>query len=115
MHIGLRGRIVLLVLIALVPPSVVAVGVAFEERTEARDHAEQDVLDSTRLTAADVRRVFDASAGFMAAVSSNLARHPDRAHCESLLALVPRSTDRYSAVGVADAHGRVYCGATAAG
>ena len=110
MRIGLRGRILLLVLAALLPPTAIALAVALEERSEARDHALADVLDATRLTAADVRQVFDSTAGFLAAVAQDLSRQRGRDHCEDLLALVPQSTDRYSAVGLAGPRGRVYCG-----
>jgi signal transduction histidine kinase len=115
MRIGLRGRILLLVLAALLPPTAIALAVALEERSEAREHALGDVLDSTRLTAADVRRVFDSTAGVLAALAQDLSRHPGREYCEDLLALLQQSTDRYSAAGLAGPRGRVYCGAAKEG
>jgi signal transduction histidine kinase len=115
MRLGLRGRIVLLVLVALAPPTVVALGVALEEREEARAHAQGDVLDQTRVVAADVRRVVGATASFLSAVSEDLANQRGDEHCERLLAIVPRATEWYSSVGVADPDGRVYCGTTAEG
>src|SRR5215210_85790 len=115
MRLGLRGRILLLVLVALAPPTVIALVVALEERHESRVHAQRDLLDTSRLVGADVERVIDGTATFLGAVSSDLARDPGRGHCEELLALVPRSTSRYSSVGVATAGGSVYCGATTRG
>ena len=115
MRLGLRGRIVLLVLVALAPPTVVAFTVALEERNEAREHAQQDLLATARLVRADVARLVDATAPFLSAVSRNLAERPDRRSCERLLALVPRSTNRYSAVGVAEPDGTIRCGATRMG
>ena len=115
MRLGLRGRILLLVLVALAPPTILAVIVAVEERNEAREHAQQDVLDTARLAAADVRRVLTATSRFLGPLSLRLAEHPDRRGCEELLGLVPRSTSRYSAVGVASADGTVDCGATGHG
>ena len=93
MRLGLRGRILLLVLVALVPPTAIAFVVALEERDEAREHAQGDVLDSTRLVAADVQRVIDSTGTFLRAVSEDLARRRGDDHCERLLALVPRATD----------------------
>jgi signal transduction histidine kinase len=110
MRIGLRGRILLLVLAALLPPTAIALAVALDERSEAREHAMGDVLDSTRLTAADVRQVFNSTADVLAALAGDLSRSRGREYCENLLELVPRSTDRYSAVGVASPDGRVTCG-----
>ena len=115
MRLGLRGRILMLVLVALVPPTVLALVVALEERHEARVHAQQDVLDTTRLVAADVERVIGSTASVLAALSGDLAKRRGHSHCERLLALVPRSTDRYSSVGVAGPGGRVFCGATTNG
>ena len=112
MRLGLRGRILLLVLVALTPPTVIALIIALGERREAREHAQSDVLDTSHLAAADVQRVIDGTASFLRGVSQELAEQPSRRHCEELLALVPRSTNRYSSVGVARPDGRVYCGAT---
>src|SRR5215210_1965363 len=115
MRLGLRGRILLLVLVALAPPTAIALLVAFEERREARARAQSDLLDTGRFVSADVARLIDGTASFLRGVSGNLAKDPGRRHCESLLALVPRSTNQYSSVGVAKPSGRVYCGATAKG
>jgi signal transduction histidine kinase len=55
------------------------------------------------------------TAAFLVPLSRNLAEQPGRSRCQRLLALVPRSTDRYSSVGVARGDGRVDCGATSDG
>jgi signal transduction histidine kinase len=115
MRLGLRGRILLLVLVALAPPMAVAFTVALEERGEARAHAQQDLLATAQLVRADVARLVNATAPFLSAVSRDLAERPDRRSCEKLLALVPRSTSRYSAVGVAEPDGTIRCAATRMG
>jgi signal transduction histidine kinase len=105
----------MLVLVALAPPTAIALIVALEERSEARKQAQTDVLDSTRLAARDAEAAVDATASFLSAVAQDLAARPGDDHCERLLALVPRATDRYSSVGVARPDGEVYCGATTRG
>ena len=105
----------MLVLVALAPPTVVAAVVALEEREEAREHAQGDVLDSTRLAASDAEAAVDATANFLAAVADDLAARPGLEHCERLLALVPKATDWYRSVGVAGPDGKVYCGASPGG
>jgi signal transduction histidine kinase len=105
----------LLILVALLPPTVIALVVALEERHEARVHAEQDVLGTTRLVAADVSRVIGSTAGFLDAVADDHTMRRGHGHCERLLALVPRSTDWYSVVGVAEPDGKVFCGTTMRG
>jgi signal transduction histidine kinase len=115
MRLGLRGRILILVLVALAPPTAIAVIVALEERSEARRHAQTDLLDSTRLAAADAEAEVDATASFLSAVANDLAARPGVEHCKRLLGLVPRATDAYSTVGVATPNGRVYCGSAASG
>jgi signal transduction histidine kinase len=115
MRLGLRGRILLLVLVVLTPPTVVAVVVAVEERNEAREHAQRDLLGTAQLVRGDVERLVAATESFLTAVSRDLAAKPGRRRCEALLGLVPRATNRYSSVGVAGAGGTVYCGATRTG
>ena len=115
MRLGLRGRILMLVLVALAPPTVIAITVALEERSEARRHAQSDLLDSTRLAAVDAGSAVDATAGLLSAVADDLAARPGAEHCKRLLAVVPRATDWYSTVGVASPSGRVYCGTSSRG
>ena len=91
MSLGLRGRILILVLVALAPPTAIAIIVALEERSEARRHVQADLLDSTRLAAADAASAVDATASFLSAMADDLAARPGVEHCERLLALVPRS------------------------
>lgn len=105
----------MLVLVALAPPTAIALIVALEERTEARKQAQTDVLDSTRRAALDAEAAVDATASFLGAVAEDLAARPGVDHCERLLALVPRATAWYSSVGVARPDGRVYCGTTTRG
>jgi signal transduction histidine kinase len=115
MRLGLRGRILLLVLVALAPPTIVSVVVELEERHEARTHAQDDLLGTTRLLRADVERVVSGTASLLAAISKELAGPPNRRRCEQLLGLVPRATARYSSVGMALPGGAVHCGATRKG
>ena len=112
MSLGLRGRILILVLVALAPPTAVAIIIALGERDEARLHAQSDLLDSTRLEAVDAGAAVDGTASFLSAVANDLANRPGAEHCKRLLDLVPRATDWYSTVGVASPSGRVYCGTT---
>ena len=115
MRLGLRGRIALLVLVALAPPTIVAIVTELSERHEAQDDAQEAVLDSARVVRADVQRVIEGTAGFLAPLARDLARHPGRQSCERLLGLVPRSTSRYSSIGLARRDGTVICGATQRG
>jgi signal transduction histidine kinase len=115
MRLGFRGRIALLVLVALAPPTIVAVGTELSERHEAHDRAQQDVLDAARVVRGDVQRVIDGTAGFLGPLARDLARHPGPRSCERLLGLVPRSTSRYSSIGIAARDGTVICGATQRG
>jgi signal transduction histidine kinase len=115
MRLGLRGRILLLVLVALAPPTAVALLVAIEERDEARSRAQADVLNTARVAAADVRRVMTGAASILGAYARDVAEDPDRRSCERLVGLLPRATTRYSSIGVARPGGKVYCAATGAG
>ena len=105
----------LLVLVALAPPTLVAVVTELSERHEAHEDAEQSVLDSAQVVRADVQRVVEGTAGFLAPLARDVARHPGRKSCERLLGLVPRSTSRYSSIGLATRDGTIVCGATRRG
>src|SRR3954470_22972040 len=111
MRLGLRGRIALLVFVALAPLTIAAVITELTERRGGRDRAEQEVLDSAQVVSADVQRVVEGTAGFLAPLARDLERHPGRQSCERLLGLVPRSTSRYSSIGMARRDGTVVCGA----
>ena len=112
MRLGLRGRIALLVFVALAPLTIAAVITELAERRDGREQATQEVLDSAKVVRADVKRVIEGTAGFLAPLATDLARHPGRHSCDRLLGLVPRSTNRYSSIGIAARDGTVTCGAT---
>ncbi|HVG75298.1 MAG TPA: ATP-binding protein, partial [Thermoleophilaceae bacterium] len=115
MRLGLRGRIALLVFVALAPLTIAAVITELAERRDGREQATQEVLDSAKVVRADVKRVIEGTAGFLAPLATDLARHPGRHSCDRLLGLVPRSTNRYSSIGIAARDGTVTCGATRTG
>jgi signal transduction histidine kinase len=115
MSLGLRGRILMLVLVALAPPTVVAVLVAVEERQDARDHAQSDVLDAARLTASDTDVAVDSTARLLATAAQDLSRRPEAQHCKRLLRRAPEATDWYGSLGLAGPDGMVYCRITARG
>ena len=104
----------LLVLVALAPPTVWRF-VALEEREDARERAESDVQASARLAASDTDAGIDATARLLATAAHDLATHPEVEHCRLLLASMPERTDWYSSVGAAGPDGRVYCRITARG
>jgi signal transduction histidine kinase len=67
------------------------------------------------VVAADVERVIAATADVLAALSQELSRTPERSYCQNLLALLPRSTNRYTAIGMASPDGKVRCGTAVEG
>ena len=102
-------------LVALAPPTVMAVVAELEERSEQKEHAQQGLLDSSRLVRSDIERLLSGTGSMLGAFSSELAQRPGRRACERLIGLVPRATRMYSSVGVAKADGTLYCGAGQAG
>jgi signal transduction histidine kinase len=115
MGLGLRGRILLLVLVALAPLTVVAVIAELAERSEQREQAQRDLLDSSRLVRSDIERLLSGTGSMLAAFSTELEERPGRPACERLIGLVPRATRIYSSVGVAEADGTLHCGAAERG
>ena len=99
----------MLILVALAPPTAIALIVAIEERGDAREQAQEDMLDSARLAASDAEAAVDATAGFLAAMSQDLAARRGVRHCKRVLANVPQVSDWHRYVGAASPDGTVYC------
>ena len=116
MRLGLRGRILLLVLVALAPPTVVAFTVALEERNEAREHAQQDLLATATWCGPTSSASWTRRLRSSRAISRELAERPDRRSCEKLLgARAPLDRTATARWAWPSPTARVRCGATRMG
>ena len=63
-------------LVALAPPTVMAVIAELEERGEQKEHAQRDLLDSSRLVRSDIERLLSGTGSMLGAFSGELAERP---------------------------------------
>jgi len=109
---GLRGRLVLVVLIAIVPSLVLIYYNARKQRATAVDQAQEDVARITRLTAADCGRVIEGAHQLLIAVAELPdVRSGDPSRCATSLARLLEKYQIYSNLGVASPDGNIICSA----
>lgn len=109
---GLRGRLVLVVLIAIIPSLVLIYYNARKQRAAAVEQAQEDVGRITRLTAADCGRVFEGARQLLIAVAELPdVRSGDPSRCAASLAKLLQKYQFYSNLGVASSDGKVICSA----
>jgi PAS domain S-box-containing protein len=107
---GLRGRLVLLVLVAVLPAALLVVQTGLELRRIAARHAEDEVLILARLAAADQKRFTEGARQFLFGMSHAPAL---RAHgspaCNDFLVGFQTSSADYTVIAVVDLQGDVTC------
>ena len=109
---GLRGRLVLVVLIAIIPSLVLIYYNARKQRAAAVEQAQEDVARITRLTAADCGRVVEGAHQLLVAVAELPdVRGGDPSRCSASLAKLLAKYQIYSNLGVASSDGKVICSA----
>jgi diguanylate cyclase len=111
---SLRTRLMLLVLVAVLPAFGIITYTAFEQRRLAGEHAQQDALRLARLSAQELALVVTGTRQLLI----NLAHFPliqqrDALHCRHVLRELIQPQPQYTNLAVADAHGQVWCSATA--
>lgn len=115
MRLGLRGRILLLIVVALTPPTAIALAIALGERRDVRSDARAEVFRAARLAADDAEAVVEGTARFLTTWSDALSREFVARRCERLLGVLARATSLYRYIGLAEPDGGVSCGSHAEG
>ncbi|HVM60782.1 MAG TPA: PAS domain-containing protein [Verrucomicrobiae bacterium] len=109
---GLRGRLVLFVLIAIIPALAFIYYNAHRQRAAAVDQAEEDVARITRLVAADCGRTVEGAHELLIALAALPGvRSGDPAQCSDSLGNLMQRYDVYSNLGVAGLGGNIICSA----
>ncbi|MGD0059815.1 MAG: PAS domain-containing protein [Verrucomicrobiia bacterium] len=109
---GLRGRLVLVVLIAIIPSLVLIYYTARKQRATAIEQAQEDMARITRLTAADCGRVIEGAHQLLVAVAELPGvRSGDSTRCAASLAKLLGKYQVYSNLGVVSPDGNVICSA----
>jgi signal transduction histidine kinase/CheY-like chemotaxis protein/putative methionine-R-sulfoxide reductase with GAF domain/HAMP domain-containing protein len=110
---GLRARLLLLVLLAVVPALGLILDAGRRQRDAATDRVEARALELARLIAADQDLTIQTAHQLLVGLSlAPSVRGGDPVSCGSLLAEVQRQLPIYSALSRTDVEGRVTCTST---
>jgi HAMP domain-containing protein len=109
---SLRGRLLLLVLVALIPARGLGIYTTWEMRQAARTEALRDAMRLARITSAAGERLIEGTHQILT-VLAHLpeVRRRDAAACSRLLAELLKPYPYYSNLGAATADGDVFCSA----
>ena len=109
---GLRGRLVLLVVLAIVPALFLLLFVATEGRRAATADVEADASRLADLAAASTGRIYERTEELLIALSKlDDVRSAEEGRCGELLASILADLPHYANLGLADADGDVTCSA----
>lgn len=108
---GLRARLLLLVLFAVVPAFAINVYTVIRERQQAATSAERDARNLTQLAAREHRRLLASTRQYLVSLSKlPEVRKPTSVEaCHRTLAEVHSPFSYYRLIGLALANGNVYC------
>src|SRR4051812_32868347 len=108
---GLRARLVLLVLVAVLPALGLALHAGLQERQAAGDRVRDDTLLLTRLAAADHARMVELTQQFLATLAQlPEIRQADSPACSALLDRMLHQHPMYADLGVVNGQDQRLCG-----
>mgnify|MGYP002336074658 CR=1 FL=1 len=109
---GLRARLLLLVLAAVIPAFGLIGYTAIAQRQEAAQNAEKDAMNLVRLAAREQSQLIASTRQLLVSLAQLPAiRAPGDATCSRVLAELLRPYPYYTNFGVATPDGRVFCSA----
>lgn len=110
--VGLRMRLLLLVLAAIIPAFGLIGYTAIAQRQEAARNAEKDAMNLVRLAAREQGQLIASTHQLLMSLAQLPAiRAPGTAFCDRALAELLKPYPYYTNFGVAASNGRVYCSA----
>lgn len=109
---GLRVRLLLLVLLAVIPAFALILYSGREERRHRATEVEEEALRLARLVSVEHKHLVDGSRELLLALSRfPPVRQADAAGCTALFADLLKRYPRYANLGASDAEGKVFCSA----
>ena len=113
---SLRGRLLILILSAVLPALGWALYTGFEERLIQRAQVEENVLRLTRLAAGDLVQAIEGARQLLIGLSQLPEVLPDNsAVCSTVFANLLKQYPYYANLGVLDASGNLFCSAVSPG
>ncbi|MGN6388807.1 MAG: diguanylate cyclase domain-containing protein, partial [Burkholderiaceae bacterium] len=112
---SLRGRLLLLVVFAMVPVTLLTVHSGWRDRQETVRAAEENLQRVTNLAAANEARLIEGARQFLTALASVPDVLAGEASCRAYLASLLHKSDGYADFGVINLNGDVICSAAPLG
>ncbi|MBV8132202.1 MAG: response regulator [Alphaproteobacteria bacterium] len=109
-HIGLTGRLFLLVILAVVPALGIQAWNEYDQRITREDDIRQHVIENTRQFGGDIGVLREGARQLLLALAQLdpvKFRQPDE--CSALFSQLKSRFSNYSLLGAADSAGRVFC------
>ena len=109
---SLRVRLVVLVLIAVVPAFGLILWTNLEERSQERDHAEQNMLSLAQVVGAQQEQLIEGSRQFLGTLVGLVSGSDepiDPESCSAAMGILLTQNPRYANVGFASADGTIFC------
>src|SRR5574342_1145473 len=107
---GLRVRLLLLVLLAVVPALGLTLYTNLEERQLRKAQVQEYALRLSRIVSADHERLIEGARQLLVTLTRLPAvRDPNRAACNALFADLLTQQSSYANLGVIDADGNIFC------
>ena len=107
---GIKLRLLALVLLAAFPVLLVEVWSELEHREQRRDELGQAVLSAARLVASEQDQYVESARNIIATyLQSPIVREGDSAGCSTYLARLVEEFPAYTGFGVASADGTIVC------
>src|SRR5579862_834725 len=112
-NLGMRSRIILLVVLAALPTLALIVYGAIDQRAKAIMHAREDLSTLVTLAAQQQAQIIEAAKQTLVAISLVPSSvHDDRKSCSDYLAqLLAKTSGIYHSMGIYDADGLLFCNA----
>ena len=115
-RLGLRGRILLLLLIAVLPAIIIQAYNEYDLRQARERDIRNQVIQITRQFGAEMGELREGARQLLLAVGQLPAvREKDGAACSAFFVNLDTQYDNYAVLGAADIHGDVFCSSAADG
>lgn len=109
--IGLRARLLLLVLAAIIPSFALIVYAAIAERDQATENVNDNALNLVRLAAREQNRIITSTRQLLTALTYLPNISGSGVLCGRVLGHLRQAYSYYTNIGIADLRGRIWCSA----
>jgi signal transduction histidine kinase/Tfp pilus assembly protein PilE len=113
-NLGMTGRMIFLVVIAVLPAVVIQAFNEYTLRQSREDDIRQRVLQITRQFGEEIQELREGASQFLLALGEiQTVKNKNTQQCSALVAQIQTRFNQYAVIGAADASGHVFCSSRA--